>query len=399
MRIKKKLLIIVLLFLMIGIIILLINRISLMPQDIDLENANKSEIVISNNYEELKKVYIEDYLKGNENSFIFGYILAQKNGDWSRLPLTNEFRKKYNEKDGILGDVEYDNIEYCPYAGSNEDYYFKDYYTYFVITQGLEKTAYIYDTKYQESGYLLDDVYIREKIRLTDKEGNKLLIIGHSIDRNNYSSCFSSLCRGGDDEKSVAATEHFHKKYPYFLDLFIHYSPLGANEIRFNGGNWEDRIAYFEVDSVLECVKRGYEVKFEIDDNGYLNDATAICVKAEYYEREYIDYPYDAILYKNSNWNNLKITDKFKNKYNSKDGCLPDGDNINVTIGSISAEFIDLYTIVRNYAYKDGSNKWFCEKYVNDKKGYLDDIEFIPIDYNGTDAKIAKEIYLKSISR
>ena len=60
---------------------------------------------------------------------------------------------------------------------------------------------------------------------------------------------------------------------------------------------------------------------------------------------------------------------------------------------------MNVITLMFQGICKDGSNKWFCEKYVNDKNGYLDDIEFIPIDYNGTDAKIAKKIYLKSISR
>ena len=338
----------------------------------------------------------------NENKIGFNsyedteYLIMQvaiKDGNWSNLLLTDNFKSKYNEKDGVLGKLQFDKIEYKPY---NEGRYPFEERTYFVITQGLKKTVYTFNLM-GKNGYL-DDIKYFEIFDLTDENGQEL-DAKVTIDKDNFTRIFYMLSQGGNDEKSVAVTDSFHEKYPYFLDLFIHYSPLGANEIRFKGGNWKDKVAYYEVDSVLECVKREYEVKFEIDDKGYLNDATVICVKAEYYEREYIDYPYDAILYKNSNWNNLKITDKFKNKYNSKDGCLPDGDNINVTIGSIGAEFIDLYTIVRNYAYKDGSNKWFCEKYVNDKNGYLDDIEFIPIDYNGTDAKIAKEIYLKSISR
>ena len=41
--------------------------------------------------------------------------LAKKNGDWSNLPLSKNFIKKYNEKDGILKEIEFDNIVYRPY--------------------------------------------------------------------------------------------------------------------------------------------------------------------------------------------------------------------------------------------------------------------------------------------
>ena len=57
-----------------------------------------------------------DYDIYDENHQELGYILAKKNEDWSKLPLTSSFREKYNEKDGVLGDLEYDEIKYRAYA-------------------------------------------------------------------------------------------------------------------------------------------------------------------------------------------------------------------------------------------------------------------------------------------
>ena len=354
----------------------------------------------------VEKNYDIDYARGGDRWLELCYIVAQKNGNWSTLPLTNSFKNKYNEKDGILGDIQYDNIEYRPYADTDEDYYFKNYYTYFVITQGKVKIAYIFNPEYLNDDVLLNDVGIVDTVLVSDENGIKIKSYGHYFNDNSYTFCFYMLSRGGDDELSVAVTDNFHKKYPYFIDLFIHYSPLEFNEIRFNVGNFDDRVAYFIVDSRLECIKREYEVKFVIDDKGYLDDATATCINEEKYEREYLHDPGDIVIFKNSNWNNLRITNKFKNKYNPKDGCFPEIDNINIDIFSQGYENIsgyrytgmNNYTELSDFVYKDGSHKWYCVKYIADENGYLDDIEFIPIEYNGTNSKKAKEIYLKSIN-
>ena len=322
-----------------------------------------------------------------------GLKVAEKNGDWSKYHLSKNFLNKYNEKNGIFGNMKFDKVEYKPY--SNGKYSFEDY-SYLVLTQGLKKTAYIFTMVNGSDGY---DIVFGDMIELTDENGQEL-DAKVTINKDNFTRTFYMLSRGGADEQSISVTDHFHKKYPYFLDLFIHYSPLEFNEIIFNGGNFEDRVVNFIVDSRLECVKREYEVKFKIDERGYLDDAEAICIKTEYYERESLVYPWGAqVFFKNSNWDNLKITNKFRNKYNSNDGCFFDIDNIDINLWVRNSESIDLYTSICDYAYNNGGHKWFCKKQFNDKNGYLDDIEFIPIDYTGNDPNAAKEIYIKSINK
>lgn len=393
MEIKIKHILFVALALTIGIVSFVIIKMKV------VKNENFESIDV--NAEETTYSEYVYYGPDSYTSWELGYEVAKKDGNWSRLPLSSEFRKKYNERDGILGNLEFDKIELAPYDNITEysdKYYFVNRNCYFVISRGKEKIAYIYNLKYD--GNLLSDVLIKDVCNLSNEYGEELNVSGYAITNNNFKDSMDFLARGGNDEKSVAVTEHFYRKYPYFLDLFIHYSPLEFNEIRFNGGNFEDRIANFIVDSRLECVKREYEVKFKLDERGYLDDAEAKCINTENYERENLAYPWGAqVFFKNGNWNNLKITDKFRNKYNSKNGCYYDIDSIDVDVWVRGSESIDLYTRICAYAYIDGTEKWFCHKQLNDTNGYLDDIEFIPIDYNGTDAKKAKEIYLKSINK
>ena len=349
-------------------------------KNIDLEIKNEQDY---NGY----------YANGGEGQYEICYIVAKKNGDWSHLPLTDNFRNKYSEKDGILGSINYDNIEYRPYAGTDEDYYFKED-IYFVITQGKSKTSYRCFPRFSNDGkgQLLDDVFLYDIKQLYDENGIRITISGVPI--KNLDS-FTYLANGGDDEKSVAVTEHFHKKYPYFLDLFIHYSPLGANNIEFikERSSWERKEAYFEVDSILECIKRRYKVKFFIDENGYLDDAEVKLVGEYPYQFGYLIQAYDSVFYKNSNWDHLKLTDNFRKKYKKELGVFKDIDLIDYNI-SYDVERYKSNSIVR-YKYKDGTHKWFYEKYTYVDNDYLDDVEILPIDYSGENAKEAKEAYIK----
>lgn len=101
------------------------------------------------------------------------------------------------------------------------------------------------------------------------------------------------------------------------MDLFIHYSPLGANPITFieEKSSWEKKEAYFEVDSIYECIKRHYIVNFTIDNNGFLDDAEAKLIGEYSYEKNGQVVAGSQVFYENSNWNYLKLTNDFKNRY------------------------------------------------------------------------------------
>lgn len=355
-------------------------------------NNNKDELVENTNIETSQT---EEITRFNMH---YNYpqmlkMLIEKNSDWSDLPLTEEFKKKYNSSDGILGKIKFDKVEMNPDFGGK--YPFEDT-AYFVITQGEKKTAYGYQYVFKNDK-LLDDVLFPEKYYLTDEFGREL-DFRVTINKENFYNKFGNLAIGGEYEQCIAVTEHFHKKYPYFLDLFIHYSPLGANPITFieEKSSWEKKEAYFEVDSIYECIKRHYIVSFLIDSNGFLDDAEVKLIGEYPYEKDSLVKASSQVFYKNSNWNYLKLSDNFKNKYNESKTVYNDINELNIdeiTFGLFYND--DVNVIINKYKTIDGSNRWLYEKYIYDENDYLDDVKILPIDYIGEDSEEAKEAYIK----
>ena len=273
---------------------------------------------IDNNKDEIETT--ERWWRTFEDFHELAYWVAIKNGDWSDLHLTDVFRKKYNEKDGIFGKMQFDKVEYRPYHDGK--YPFEDF-AYLVVTQGKKKTAYTFSLD-PDSGDGYNDVMIGSVYTLTDEEGNEI-DFREGITEKNFKSQMYSLAWGREDEQCVGVTEKFHSKYLYFLDIFEHYSPLTFNHIEFvpERSSWEKREAYFIVNSQLECKKRYYKVKFTLDNRGYLDDVKVNKVNEEEYDNNERDGGLH-IFYLNSNWNGLNLTDNFRKKFSPDKGVFPD---------------------------------------------------------------------------
>ena len=81
--------------------------------------VRKNNRIVKNPQDEkISYIEYEDY---NE----LALKLAEKNGDWSRYRLCENFRKKYNEKDGIFGKMQFDKVEYKPFHAGK--YPFEEY--------------------------------------------------------------------------------------------------------------------------------------------------------------------------------------------------------------------------------------------------------------------------------
>ena len=111
------------------------------------------------------------------------------------------------------------------------------------------------------------------------------------------------LAWGYENEDMIGVTSTFHTKFPRFLDIFIHYSPIEFNKVTFieNGSSFDDKVAYFLVDSTLECKKRTYKVNFTLSNDGYLDTAEAELLKETKYENQDEDGG-APLFYKNSDW-------------------------------------------------------------------------------------------------
>lgn len=302
--------------------------------------------------------------------------VAKKNNDWTGLPLSKKFRKKYNSKDGILGKIEFDTIELNPFSA--EDNYIGTM-THLLVKNGKKRSVYIYWQKYENKTNLLDDVSIVGPIDISDEKGEeidyRLPFIGDAKLHNIF-----QLVRGNIYETGVAVTEKFHKKYPFFLDLFIHYSPLSYNDIAFlrEESDIDNNIAIFEVNSILECKRRKYEVKLIFDDKMYLDDAEVKLVKEEEYsgDKQYITA---KIIYQNSNWDSLELTNSFRKKYNNLDGVINDIDSINIDIEMDSQTIVMNKEYINTFVDLDGNKVSYKFEFIDDVKGYVDDIKITKV--------------------
>lgn len=397
MEIKIKHILFVAFALTIGIVSFVIIKMKV------VKNENCESIDV--NAEETTYSEYVYYGPDSYTSWELGYEVAKKDGNWSRLPLSSEFRKKYNERDGILGNLEFDKIELAPYDNITEysdKYYFVNRNCYFVISRGKEKIAYIYNLKYD--GNLLSDVLIKDVCNLSNEYGEELNVSGYAITNNNFKDSMDFLARGGNDEKSVAVTDSFHTKYPFFLDIFEHYSPLRFNPIEFvpERSSWDRKEAYFIVDSKLECKKRHYKVKFTLDDKGYLDDVKVNNVNEEEYNNNEKDGGLH-IFYINSNWNGLNLTENFRKKFNSSEGIFPEikllGNNFD--FGQETEEYKQVsiggdakVNQIRGFKI-NGMYKYYLYKVYKDEKGNIDDIVYDKLPYDNIPLEEVKELYLK----
>lgn len=344
----------------------------------------------------LHEYYIEDEV-GREELVL---EVVKKNNDWSRLPLSKKFRKKYNFKDGILGKVEFDTIELNHFKEGEKSYIGGTNHLY--LKNGKQEMVYFYAPKYTYTPELfdidyLDDVELIGPIYVTDENGKEMDFRFPFIDDYKIEN-LRRVVRGEayNAENSVAVTEKFHKKYPFFLDLFIHYSPLSYNRIEFleKESDLDNNIAIFEVNSILECKKRKYEVKLIFDDKLYLDDAEVKLLDTKEYKGDSQER-INKVTYQNSNWDNLKLTDKFKKKYNSKSGIIDDIDtiNIDITVDEVTLEANKKY--ITCFTNKEGEVVSYYFEYIKDEDNNLDDVICEKLPYINKTATEVKELYLK----
>ena len=97
---------------------------------------------VLNNNNDKTNVYIDisQYLySASADRYELIQKICEKNGNWENYYLSKEFRKKYNEKDGYFGKIEFDKVEVQPYT---EDEYPFAIYPHIILTQGKKKNCF-----------------------------------------------------------------------------------------------------------------------------------------------------------------------------------------------------------------------------------------------------------------
>lgn len=343
---------------------------------------------------ERKGLYLYFYENKNENELI--QKVCEKNGNWKNYPLSSKFLAKYNEKDGIFGDMQFDKVEVNKYFVTPTELIDNttnkqiSMISPIIITQGLKKTEYSFRTVVSENvkrnEYELDDIIITDSKVLIDENGIEQ-DTKTKLDNQNHKTkiIYTMLDEYDNDDnlESVAITPHFKEKYSHFLDLFIHYSPLSFNKIKFieDESDLDNNIAILEVDSILECKKRKYKVKLILDDKLYLDDCEVEMIEETAYKGN-SENRTNKIYYKNSNWDGLKLTKDFLNKFNNNDGSFSDINKIDIDEEMI-AKTIGNKKYIEIIKYVDGTYGAYIMELKLNSEEELEDVIYTKIEYNG----------------
>ena len=155
--------------------------------------------------------------------------------------------------------------------------------------------------------------------------------------------------------------------------------------------SFEKNEAYFEVDSNLECKKRTYIVKLILDKFNFIDDADVKLIN----EVKYNKYEQSGglyIFYKNSDWNDLWLTDSFKKKYNSLNGVFPEIDKLGNNFSfntdfnmynQISIDGIASINQIREFIINKNKCFYLYEVYIKDNK-YIDDVIYKKLPYDSS---------------
>ena len=206
------------------------------------------------------------------------YEMCKKNVDWSIYPISDDVYSKFNEKDGLLGNIEFDSIELVNWRPINE--YPNSYYTEkaldpaeVIITQGKKKTKYY--IKFNAFGRLIKEieVYTYYDSFITDENGNELELGGPVTDLDVLKLLVDKY------DTKVGLSPKFKAEHPNFNGLVdIKKESNWDGNIEDIGymiyvvdrkSSFNNGIAVFEIDST----HHEYQVDFKLDERGFLDEA------------------------------------------------------------------------------------------------------------------------------
>ena len=310
--------------------------------------------------------------------------MCKKDGDWSLIINSDEI-SGFNQKDGLLAGFNYNSIESGDWAGD-------DYSGYVDIVAKNDDEERQYRISIYKEGIIQSVIVklggVRSSKTNNEIDLNKLKFdIEHVEENFRNLGMYENAYKGGIDwnGEDIGITDKFYEKYPYFLDIFIHYSPLEYNKITLKDLDVESQIAIFEVDSKLECKKRTYEVKYVLDNNQHLDDVEVKLLNESTYAGNRSERT-NKVLYKHSNWDSLDLTDDFLSKYSSDNGLLPNIDKIDIDV-KIKETYVnpnDYYQYIYNLKTKDNKDIYYFVKFDCDNKGNIDNISFEDLPYDSS---------------
>lgn len=232
--------------------------------------------------------YIEKFGQDAYEKYLYDpkpviYEMCKKNVDWSIYPISDDVYEKYNEKDGLIGDVEFDSIELVNWRPIEE--YPNSYYTEkalepaeVIITQGKKKTKYYISFNSMQLISIIK-VYTYYDSFITDENGKELEVGGPVTDLEVLKLLVDKY------DTKVGLSQKFKAEHPNFNGLVdIKKESNWDGNIEDIGymiyvvdskSSFNDGIAVFEIDST----HHEYRVDFKLDERGFLDEAKVTLLK------------------------------------------------------------------------------------------------------------------------
>ena len=322
--------------------------------------------------------------------------MCKKNGNWS-LIINGDKYGEYNQNDGLLKEFNYISLESGDWVGDDTGGYVD------IIAKSNDE-----ERKYRISIYKEDGIISNIIVKLGDVtiDGNNELELSkikfdkeHAEDNFKNLSIYESAYKGGLDwnGEDIGITEKFYGKYHYFLDIFIHYSPLEYNKITLKELDIDNQIANFEVDSMLECKRRTYDVKYELDNDLYLDDVEVILLNEINIPADRqleLNYNGSQSFYLNTNWElykkSINCSNNFLNKLKSQGSDFVDIEllDYNFKFESPYYEAIRVFDNepggINKFKLKDGTYLYYYRKFIRNNKKELDDVINIKLPYDNS---------------
>lgn len=284
--------------------------------------------------------------------------LCDENNDWSLLKISNNLYDTMKKNKGLLGsdDIKRFYIDNKPpYKVQRIKLIYENekQKVELIISKEMD---YVYADENSYGSEIISNFVIEDTINLTDTKGNEV-DTRRVFTKENTRKNFEELCKDGDERgemdypdgehygyygDNVAVSNYFRSKYPYFLDIFVHYSPLEYNKIILKDLDIENQIATFEVDSVLECKKRTYEVKYMLNEDEYLDDVKVKILKEEAIQPNrqlQLNYNRSQDFYLNTNF------DEYKQAINGTDNYYNE-------LKKYGSWFIDIELLDNNFKFE-----------------------------------------------
>ena len=180
---------------------------------------------------------------------------AKRNSDWTNLPLSESFKKKYNNRIGILGkDDDYTNLYGSNYMSNKE----KQIVVLYVDHNYKQEEYYIHYTVNDNNE--LDDVAIIDKKLLYNENGEEV-IYKKSISEENYENVLIKLA----DPYNI---NHYEVETNYFNLTNKYMEKWGGGFVNNRGYDYYSKHIINELSSFKDSIVYMQCVYPKFDDNG-----------------------------------------------------------------------------------------------------------------------------------